>query len=226
MSGIRRCFRAVQTRLGVSGTLNFAGHRPAFVQWCKHPVALRRLAVGDAALAYSPLAGQGIRFALATAYSAAAVIRTWRDDPSATAVAERYYSGFVQAARERHLAFLTKLRGGEARRPGATALPEVVHFARNIRMGELMRDSRITREHVVELRDGEAARWVGGFDLLRLKVLALVPVPTTRLIQTLQDTPMTEENAYMMIQWCLERRISCAETSQPAADVRIRDGIG
>jgi flavin-dependent dehydrogenase len=208
---------AVKTRLGVCGGINFAGHRPAFAQWCQHPVAHRRLAVGDAALAYSPLAGQGIRFALATAYSAGAVIRTWRDDPSATAAAEEYYCRFVDSARLRHLAFLAELRGGEQRWQEVTALPELVHFVAHIHRGELMRDSRITREDVIAMPDGEAARWVGGFDLLRLKDLAHAPVRTMKLIQQLHETPMTEEHAYMLIRWCLERRILSAETSEHVA---------
>ncbi|MCA1671283.1 MAG: hypothetical protein LC799_03445, partial [Actinobacteria bacterium] len=37
--------------------------RPAGVQWSDQPVAPGRLAIGDAALAFSPVAGQGLRFA-------------------------------------------------------------------------------------------------------------------------------------------------------------------
>jgi hypothetical protein len=202
----------IKARLGVKGRVKFAGHRPAFAQWCQHPVARRRLAVGDAALAYSPLAGQGVRFALATAYSAGAVIQTWRDDPNATASAENYYSGFIESARVRHLEFLSKLHASEWRQPQAIALPELVHFAGHIRLGELVRDSRIVPEAVIVMPDGEAARWVGGFDLLQLKDLAQTPVHTVKLIRRLQDFSMNGKQADMLIRWCLERRILRAET--------------
>lgn len=197
----------VKARLGVDGEILFAGHRPAFVQWCEHPIANRRLAVGDAALAYSPLAGQGIRFALATAYSAGAVIRTWRDEPSAVAATEQYYSRFVDSARQRHLAFLAQLHGEEKTEQARAALPELVSFSGRVRTGELMRDSRIAMEEVVETSDGEIARWLGGFDLLKLKDLAPAPVRTTQLVHQLQEMSMTEEHACLLIRWCLEREI-------------------
>jgi hypothetical protein len=163
--------------------------------------------VGDAALAYSPLAGQGIRFALATAYSAGAVIRTWRDEPSAVAATEQYYSRFVDSARQRHLAFLAQLHGEEKTEQARAALPELVSFSGRVRTGELMRDSRIAMEEVVETSDGEIARWLGGFDLLKLKDLAPAPVRTTQLVHQLQEMSMTEEHACLLIRWCLEREI-------------------
>src|ERR1039458_9089245 len=45
--------------LGVEGDIRFIGRRPAFPQWCQSPIRERRISVGDAALAYNPVAGHG-----------------------------------------------------------------------------------------------------------------------------------------------------------------------
>jgi len=86
----------------------YLGRRPAFPQWCENPIEGRRIAVGDAAFAYDPLAGQGIRFALASAFAAASVIQDWKENGDHGA-ANRFYRDFVGQARVRHLEFLAKL---------------------------------------------------------------------------------------------------------------------
>jgi 2-polyprenyl-6-methoxyphenol hydroxylase-like FAD-dependent oxidoreductase len=66
----------VAARLDVTNPGSYAQMitRPAAIQWTHQPVTSTRLALGDAALAYSPLAGQGLRFAVASALAAAAVL--------------------------------------------------------------------------------------------------------------------------------------------------------
>ncbi len=186
----------------------FVGPRPAFPQWCDRPIEQRRLAVGDAALAYNPLAGQGIRFALASAYSAAAVLRTWRDDPAAAAAAERYYADFVDSARRRHFEFLDSLHAGQERKGAKPiSIPETVRFTGRTRIAAVNRDSRIVQEEVLETADGGALRWVGGFDLLCLRDMAQIPVRTAHLVEQLQRLPMTAAHARMLVRWCLERQV-------------------
>jgi len=86
----------------------YLGRRPAFPQWCENPIEGRRIAVGDAAFAYDPLAGQGIRFALASAFAAASVIQCWKENGD-HGTANCFYGDFVRQARARHLEFLAKL---------------------------------------------------------------------------------------------------------------------
>ena len=86
----------------------YLGRRPAFPQWCENPIQGRRIAVGDAAFSCDPLAGQGIRFALASAFAAASVIQYWKENSNRGA-ANRFYRDFVGQARVRHLEFLAKL---------------------------------------------------------------------------------------------------------------------
>jgi 2-polyprenyl-6-methoxyphenol hydroxylase-like FAD-dependent oxidoreductase len=86
----------------------YLGRRSAFPQWCENPTEGPRIAVGDAAFAYDPLAGQGIRFALASAFAAASVIQCWKENGD-RGTANCFYGDFVRQARARHLEFLAKL---------------------------------------------------------------------------------------------------------------------
>ena len=95
---------ALAGALGVPAeSFHFVGRRASFPQWATEPVVGRRLSVGDAAFAPSPLAGQGLSFAMASALAAApavdALVRS--DQPS---LALEYYRGFVNSAQMRHLA--------------------------------------------------------------------------------------------------------------------------
>jgi 2-polyprenyl-6-methoxyphenol hydroxylase-like FAD-dependent oxidoreductase len=91
------------------------GYRPAAVQWSRQPVAPGRLAIGDAALALSPLAGQGLRFAVSSAL-AAAMLRSWSNGPAP--LASDYYRRFVDGVRSRHLAKLAVITAAQ---PGSVA---------------------------------------------------------------------------------------------------------
>lgn len=108
------------------------GMCPAAVQWSRQPVAPGRLAVGDAALALNPVAGQGVRFVVLSAL-AAAVLRSWKDGSwrdGAAALASDYYRCFVDGVRSRHLAKLAVIAG---ERSGSAAPNEPLDTGRRLR---------------------------------------------------------------------------------------------
>ena len=75
----------------------YVGRRPAFTQWAVEPACGRRFAVGDAAFASDPLAGQGIRFAMASGIAAAAAVNSLAQSDGAP-LALDYYRNFVNSA--------------------------------------------------------------------------------------------------------------------------------
>lgn len=144
------------------------------VQWCTQPVRPRRLAIGDAALACSPLAGHGVKFAVSSALAAAAVLTTWFDG-SATdcAAADSYYRDLVRRARIRHLDRLDQLTGAPSETlppPAAAAsLDSRVRFCAAGTVVGQNRAGRIVAAEAFVLADGDAARSVGGLDLAWLR---------------------------------------------------------
>jgi hypothetical protein len=151
------------------------GIRPAAVQWSSQPVAPGRLAIGDAALALSPIAGQGLRFAISSALAAAAVLRTWSDGPSH--LASDYYHRFVDGVRSRHLTKLTDIAGMQ---PRSLATPHDPNWnpldpgrqlrwtSRVERIG-INRGGRIVADECCVLPDNGLVRWIGGIDVLLLR---------------------------------------------------------
>jgi hypothetical protein len=177
------------------------GRRPAFPQWCEEPVRGRRISVGDAALAYDPLAGQGIRFALASAFAASTVIHAWAGNGDAEAAA-RFYRDFVDHARIRHLEFLANLDRGETPET-PEPLPARIRFCGRIGRAELSVDSRVVTDHAVLLPDKTAVRWVGGVDLLEVSRLARSAITSRLLIRELESEGIDRVTAGAVLGWCL-----------------------
>ncbi len=193
----------LRRRPGVPAGARYLGRRPAFPQWCEDPVRGKRIAVGDAALAYDPLAGQGIRFALASAFAAAPVIRAWTGDGDPEA-AERYYRSFVAHARIRHLEFLAKLELDEAPEVHGPP-PGRVRFRGRIGTAELCVDSRVVTDQVILLADKTAVRWVGGVDLLEISRLARTSTTLELLVAELVSTSVDPVRARAVLIWCLRK---------------------
>jgi 2-polyprenyl-6-methoxyphenol hydroxylase-like FAD-dependent oxidoreductase len=151
------------------------GIRPATVQWSSQPVAPCRLAIGDAALALSPIAGQGLRFAISSALAAAAVLRTWND--GSTKLASDYYRCFVDGVRSRHLAKLTVIAGGRSFESAAADNPNRdpldpdrrLRWVSHVEHVGINRGGRIVADKCCVLPDGGLVRWIGGFDVLLLR---------------------------------------------------------
>jgi flavin-dependent dehydrogenase len=193
---------------GVSpNSCTYAGRRPAFPQWSEHPACGRRLAVGDAALAYDPLAGQGIRFALSSAFAAASVINTWRKGPRQAAAAEHFYDGFVARCREMHFQFIDQMQGGSGSPERRETIPEVVAFSGRTVISEVQVDSRIRADEVVVLPDGHHVRWVEGLDLLRLRDLISQPIRTADLVDRLVPAFCVSERFTAVMRWCLRHHV-------------------
>jgi flavin-dependent dehydrogenase len=203
--------------LGLEKTqLRLLGRRPAFPQWAEAPIKGRRIAVGDAALASNPIAGQGIRFALSSALAAAAVVRTWRDSPADRDSATEFYNELVARERQQHLSSIDSLYVDE---PESIAtqlqkpifdranLPSTVCFTAQIKMMKLYIDGLIQPSEVLILADGNAVRWLGNFDLLTLQKLGREQISTATVVEYLILTPMSQEYALSLIQWCLEHEI-------------------
>ena len=183
----------------------YLGRRPAFPQWCENPIVGSRIAVGDAAFAYDPLAGQGIRFALASAFAAASVIQCWKEEGDHEA-ASRFYLDFVGQARVRHLEFLAKLEidlPPEALDP----LPTRLAFSGCIGSAELSVDCRIVTDRAIILSDKSAVRWLGGVDLLEFAELAGESASSVTLITHLTSAGVDARRACAVLSWCIRRGV-------------------
>lgn len=210
----RRPLETAAARLGVDvSAARYLGRRPAFPQWCERPVEGRRIAVGDAAFAYSPIAGFGIRFALASAFAAAPVIRIWCENgrEADAEAGTRFYENFVNQARTRHVEFLEK--SSTQHPPEApVAVPAMVSFCARRGRAELSVDSRIVMDEAVFIEgtagSGETAvRWVGGLDLLSIEELARTPISTSRLIDRLTSDHVDRARAAAVVRWCLRKNV-------------------
>jgi len=188
----------------------YLGRRPAFPQWCENPIQGRRIAVGDAAFSCDPLAGQGIRFALASAFAAASVIQYWKENSNRGA-ANRFYRDFVGQARVRHLEFLAKL---ELDLPADVLepLPKRLSFSGRIGSAELSVNSRIVTDRVIILTDKSAVRWVGGVDLLEFAEVAGKSASSVALITYLASTGVDNAQARAVLSWCIRKGVLKAIT--------------
>ena len=195
--------------LGLSSkSFEFVGQRPAFPQWAERPVRGRILAVGDAAFACDPIAGQGICFALASSFAAAAVVNTWLNSPAQSTAAEQFYLAFVEQRRLHHLEALGRLAGtGRAPRSEWVDLDDRVRFTGHIAISALQKDSRIVEGDVVLLSDGTKVRWVGGVDLLRISELTRTPISIAELLRLLVSGGMESPRASAVVQWCVQQQV-------------------
>lgn len=197
-------------RLGLApASLIAQGRRPAWVQRADQPVCGRRIAVGDAALAHDPVAGQGIRFALGSAIAAGATVATWADDPLRREAATDYYRGLVDAEDARHRAILEGLRGPD---PVATVeepgpLPAVVRLDAAVVQTELSVDGRVELGPALRLRDGATARWAGAFDLLDLAGLAAEPTPRVLVVAGLLEMGLDVGGARALVSWSVRNGV-------------------
>ena len=196
--------------------LRLTARRPAFLQWAEEPIKDRRLAIGDAALAYDPIAGQGIRFALSSAIAAAAVVYTWRDLPEYKDVATDFYHELVTTEQQKHLSNMNSLYTNEllptTRQPSNpslhnTVLPSTICYVGQAKVKGLYIDGLIQPSEVLVLPDGNPVRWVGNFDLLTLRELCKVPLSTAILVENLGSVQINQEQALSLIRWCLEHKI-------------------
>jgi hypothetical protein len=186
--------------LAPDAPFRLAGRRPAFVQWAAAPVVGRRLAIGDAAFHHDPIGGRGIAFALGSAFAAAAVLATWRDDPGAADTARTYYCGYVAAEARRHLAFLN---GDIAPWRTLVELPERLRWIAPSATGALVVDARVVAGDVFKLVLGQPARWAGGLDLASLRDLTIEARPSAWIAECLRAQGLTVAEAQSVLVWAL-----------------------
>ena len=189
------------------------GRRAARVQRAEQAVVGRRIAVGDAALAHDPIAGAGVRFALASAVAAATTIATWDEDPGRRQLAADYYEDLVAGEYARHVearaASSSFFSGPDlSRRPTTEVVrrdksPGMVRFAGIVEQAPLAVDGLVRPDAAVRLPDATITRWLGSFDLLVLARLAAEPVPRIVLLARLQQEGLDVETARVIVAWAL-----------------------
>jgi len=191
-------------RLGLDpASMTPRGRRAARVQRALHPVSGRRIAVGDAALAQDPIAGGGIRFALASAVAAATVVATWvggGGDLAAT-----YYNQLVAGEHSRHL---EARRANHALSPGtegseAEPVPDILQFCAPVLAAPLVIDGTVQRGEAIKLPDGSMTRWLGSFDLFVLARLSAEPIPRIVLLAQLQNEGLDRHDAQAVLSWSM-----------------------
>ena len=220
-------------QLGNTG-IRWKGRRAAFVQWPRRAVEQRLWAVGDAALAHDPLSGQGVRFALSCAIAIAAAIRTWRRSMADAPLATQFYEEFVATERDRHCALLQTLYGSQfdftavsnraaikpseeetlyPRLPPRAPMkePQAIRFNAKVEAAPLQIDGFIERGEVIRLPDGGAVRWIGGFDLIRLRDMARHPIPFPQLIERLSTEGVEAARSRALLHWCCAKGILTSE---------------
>ena len=174
------------------------------MQWAARPILGRRLAIGDAAVHHNPIGGRGLAFALGSAFAAAAVLATWRDDPGVEKATQSYYESYVAAEVRRHLAFL----GGEQPSPAVTpALPKHVRWVPPGVEGAVMVNGRVVPGEVVTLANGQQARWLGRLDLARLQEVTLGGQSSASVIAHLCTQGLCPADARSALIWALERGV-------------------
>jgi hypothetical protein len=197
--------------LGMDSPTTFVAvaHRTAQAQWAKEPVQGRILAVGDAAFACEPLAGQGVRFALSSALAAASTLSGLYDGGANASNAADYYRNFVAGARSRHLQMLSHLRGGTSTGQLSPAFPgdTPVRFVATVCAATIHRDGLLVRGAAVQMADGGLVRWLGTYDLLELKELAGSALPITDILHRLVRANVSHAAAEMLVRWCLRQGI-------------------
>ncbi|MGH3903716.1 MAG: hypothetical protein ACRDTE_05930 [Pseudonocardiaceae bacterium] len=190
--------------------------RPAGVQWSDQPVAPGRLAIGDAALAFNPVAGQGLRFAVASALAAATVLNSWKTGGGTLAC--DYYRSFVKGARARHLAKLATLGvvdppTAPAAHPPRTDLPgqhATLRFAAGIEQAGINIGGRIVAGDCCVLPDGGLVRWAGGFDLLQLRDAVAEGRTSTQVCAALAAAGVPHSTANALLAWALRTGVITA----------------
>jgi flavin-dependent dehydrogenase len=188
--------------------------RPAFPQWALEACKNRCLfAVGDAAFAHNPIAGQGVLFALSSAVALSAVLRTCRDLPQNTDLAICYYRELINLEKRRHLSFLETFAANiSENEKNPVTLPKLspttlLRFSAPTQISGVQRDGYILPEETILLRDGSFVRWLGGFDLLKLKILCSTPTSLSVLSKSLKNSKLSTHTIELLIQWCLTNRI-------------------
>jgi flavin-dependent dehydrogenase len=205
--------------IGDPATFELEAYRPAHAQWAEQPLRDGILSVGDAALAYEPLAGQGLRFALGSALAAATTLEALREG-DAEGVAACYYRTFVESARRRHLEAMERLRGGPTGSAGEEAAREVpgdtwLRFGGTTRPTPLNEGGVLRPGEAILLPDGGLVRWVGAFDLLRLRELAAGPRQAGELRRELEEAGLSAGQSEALLRWSTRQGVlvPCAEAS-------------
>ncbi len=182
--------------------------RPCFAQWATSPMVERRISIGDAALAYEPLAGQGVRFAFASALAATATLTALRDGCDG-AIAERYYAGFVASARARHVRKLAEMRRREPEERASVSLhaDDRLSFVANTVRAPLQKQGALVIDEAIILPDGGLVRWLGSFDLLTLREWTRSPIRVRMLTEQLRDAGVPKAQTGALLVWCSRQQI-------------------
>lgn len=218
-SGTKRNFLDKETLAKLDLTETTAkriSRRPAFPQWTLEPCRDNRIfSVGDAAFAHNPIAGQGVLFAINSAVALAAVLRTCRELPQNSALAFDYFRELVNSEKRRHLSFLKTFAGGEDISdfkeeniaPDDFSPTVKFKFSAPTKISGVRRDGLILPEETISLNTGGTARWLGEFDLLRLKDACSTSVSLLTLENYLSKNGLSPQKIERLIGWCIKNGI-------------------
>lgn len=202
--------------LGSPRSFVFDGRCAAHAQWAVRPISATRdrvaISVGDAALAYEPIAGQGVRFAIASSSAAAASIATLRganEGDCAFQAATAYYDELVAGARRRHGRELRVAYLEDERRPGVAPFTDGAHlmFGGAVVSTGIRRGNSVIADSAIRLADEGLVRWLGTFDLLELRAIADVARPARDIEHSLRARGMSSSSAVSLIRWCVEQKV-------------------
>ncbi len=185
-----------------ASTARFTGRRFCSPQWAEEPILANRISVGDAAFAYYPLAGAGIRFALTSATAAVAALHTQWSRPAAKTLAIDYYFELCEAARVSHLSNLTLVPVISR----VSNTDQLIFKAREIEGGVQEGDFVVPRKTYL-LANGSRLRWLGSMDLAELRQFAQFSISRRSLLEKLGHILPPGTDVERLINWCIQHEI-------------------
>ncbi len=167
----------------------------------------RRVSVGDAILAHSPVAGNGIHFALLTAKLAAELAHSWIANAKESARAAAFYCELARSSRVRHVNALQRSHQEQPQPDLRSAIGGYVRFAGPTRCEPLHVGEGFKEGEAIVLPDGTSVRWLAGVDLLELRAIASRPVPASSVVNYFSATGLSTSRARALMDWCMKHEL-------------------
>jgi 2-polyprenyl-6-methoxyphenol hydroxylase-like FAD-dependent oxidoreductase len=193
----------------------FSSRQATWIQSADRPIVGRRISIGDAALVHDPISGQGVRFALTSALHAAAVIQTAVKEPERLTDCAAFYESAVRRERVAHVSAVAD--DGDASgadTSGSFRASGRYRFTAPVIRTKVLRGFEITSDDAVEIHGGRHVRWIGDFDILKLRH-AGPDASGTRLVQHMRQFGFTPERAERILNWALDQGVltECGQES-------------
>ena len=86
-------------------------------------------------------------------------------------------------------------------------LVDALRFTATVESAPLNIGGFIERGEVIRLSDGGAVRWLGGFDLVRLRDFVHEAITMPQLVKLMVTQGVSAEKSFSIIQWCYAKGI-------------------